>query len=336
MAALVWVVHLAITHREDRLSHAALLDELIAAANEESDTPTPSIAAPDKASPEPAFPEVWTRMAGLNVWLGGKREERSEGATRIVVMLHGYGKPRETLLMLAEREATRFGTVFLFPEAPVALDWRRRAWWNPGRGYRENGHNYPPHEGLVTARRTVLALLDEVRRRLSVTPDEIVLAGFSQGATLALEVALNAPEPLGGLALLSAKPLEFSRVRERIARLQEVKVLIAHGRWDPVASFNAADRLRRALRRDGIQVTWVPYDGGHVISAMAQRQFSRFIAVAIDPDEPGATFARNRAGNARLESGTSSDAHIGVPTAPASLPLEGPPAPGMVRSPLGP
>jgi phospholipase/carboxylesterase len=231
-------------------------------------------------------------MAGLNVWIAGRREPEGEQEPRIVVMLHGFAKPRETLLIMAEREATKFGTIFIFPEAPVALDWRRRAWWRPrsavamdalegwsprnGRPGRRTKTVLPDQE-VVAARRQVISLLAEVRRRFEVRNDELLLAGFSQGATLALDVALHLKEPVGGLAFLSGKPLDPAAYADSLDRLDDVPVLIAHGRYDPLASFSAVDRMRRAMKRAGIDVVWVPYDGGHDISQSAQWQLRKFI-----------------------------------------------------------
>lgn len=277
VVALVWVAYLhGIRTGEQRV--ASPPPAPIPPAPE---APAPEAPAPASTTPSEGIPEVWTRMAGLNVWIAGRREARNGGETRIVIMLHGYGKPREALLMIAEREAARFGTVFVFPEAPVALDWRRRGWW---RSRRLNGEPNKDQEGLVRARKQVLELVAEARQRFSVHASEIVLAGFSQGATLALDVALHSEAPLGGLALLSPGLHPTHGRTLELSHLSGVPILLAHGRRDAVVPFAASDKLRRTMIAAGLDVTWVPYDGGHVVSWTTQRQLSKFITRVIAPE----------------------------------------------------
>ncbi len=237
------------------------------------------------------MPEVWTRMAGLNVWIAGEREPDGEENPRIVIMLHGFAKPKDSLLIMAEKESAKFGTVFIFPEAPVSIDWRRRAWWTPR--YTNYGSTPPPNDAglrpaskvkyivldreVVAARQMVLNLIQEVTDRFQVSRNEILLAGFSQGASLALDVALHSPEPLGALAFLSGKALHLDEPVKEFASLQKTPVLISHGRTDPLAQFEPVAKMQRQMKEANVEVTFVPYEGGHQVPRMAQVQLNRFI-----------------------------------------------------------
>lgn len=299
MVALVWVSYLSGLDRrpEAKRATAGEIDEELPAADE---------LAKDEPGPEekpPKAPEVWTRMAGLNVWIAGKRERDGEETPRIVVMLHGFAKSRDTLLMIAERESEKFGTTFIFPEAPVALDWRRRAWWRPrvipGLGIEdtelpsENHISRPASfakelvvdRPIMAARKRILALLEEVKREFNVTSGEILLAGFSQGATLALDVALNMNEKLGGIAFLSGKALYLENPLNEFRKLKGTPILVAHGRRDPLASFEATHKMKRTMEQAGLDVTWVPYNGAHQISRGAQLQLGRFIRGIVGDEE---------------------------------------------------
>lgn len=91
------------------------------------------------------------------------------------------------------------------------------------------------------------------RRLLTVLPPRFLLAGFSLGAIVALQIAADAPERLKGLALMSANPLadppeNAARRREavRAARSQGVAEWLASSLW---RSYVAPSRLHdRALR----------------------------------------------------------------------------------------
>lgn len=288
--ALVWVAYLAGLEqgrrsRPERVS--AVTNPATPAAGQQRIEPPAMVFASESR------PEVWTRMAGLNVWIAGRRLAAKDEQPRIVIMLHGYGRPRESLLLLAEREADRYGTIFIFPEAPVAVDWHRRAWWRPQMSAVavgldpwpsiENPNRQPgaqtvmPDDDVVAARQLVTALIAEVRARFDADNDELLLAGFSQGATLALDVALHLEERLGGLVFLSGKPLDPDYAADMLPRLRGLPVLVAHGRDDQVAAFAPVDRLRRMLSAAGVELVWVPFDGGHLISPVAQRFLTWFI-----------------------------------------------------------
>lgn len=286
LISLVWVAYLAGTIRQPPPQQVVVREA-------ELDGP-PLDAEPlgyGELPRERSIPEVWTRMAGLNVWIAGEREPEGERNPRIVIMLHGFAKPRDSLLIMAEKESAKFGTVFIFPEAPVSVDWRRRAWWTPR--YTNYGSTPPPPEAglrpaakvkfivpdreVVAARQKVLNLIQEVVDRFEVSRHEILLAGFSQGASLALDVALHSPEPLGALAFLSGKALYLEDPVEAFAALRETHVLISHGRTDPLAQFEPVAKMQRQMKEAKVNVTFVPYDGGHQVPRAAQFQLNRFI-----------------------------------------------------------
>jgi len=58
-------------------------------------------------------------------------------------------------------------------------------------------------------------------------------------------------------------------------------VLQSHGRDDPLLPFAMAEKLRNALAAAGLEVTWVPFDGGHGIAPNVIDQLSGFLAEAL-------------------------------------------------------
>ena len=232
------------------------------------------------------------QLAGLTVHVAGARKGQAEERNRVVLMLHGYGRPKDSLLRLAGNLSRRFGTVFLFPEAPYHLKkGGRRAWWKPHKiagevdtRLRAEWHNLV---GRTMARQWIIALLAEVREQLGVSAQEIVLVGYSQGATLAVDVALNSPEPLGGLALLSGRFISQRDWYPHLTRLNSVPVFMAHGRNDQMAPFGASTALLMRLREAGVLVDWTPYDGGHSQGAGARARFARFLTHVIVPPSIG-------------------------------------------------
>lgn len=73
---------------------------------------------------------------------------------------------------------------------------------------------------------------EAARRLLPVLPPRFMLAGFSLGAIVALQIAADAPQRLAGLALLSVNPLA-DRPENAVARRAAVQAAReqGHARW---------------------------------------------------------------------------------------------------------
>lgn len=120
-----------------------------------------------------------------------ERGDALENAAAAVLLLHGRGARAEGILQLANRlEIPR--VAYLAPQA------RRRTWY-PYSFMAPIDANEP---FLTSALRAVGGVVDRIHG--SGLPDErIVLAGFSQGACLALEYAARNPTRYGGVVAFS-------------------------------------------------------------------------------------------------------------------------------------
>ena len=93
----------------------------------------------------------------------------------------------------------------------------------------------------------------------------LVLGGFSQGAMLALDVALHQSAPPAGLILMSGTLIADALWRPRMASLAGVPVMLSHGRDDGLLPFSAAEQMRDRLVAAGAAVDWQAFRGGHEI-----------------------------------------------------------------------
>jgi len=206
-----------------------------------------------------------------------------------VVLLHGYGSsPREFLPFTATIQLPGQGR-FVFAEAPEETrppdgPIGGRAWWRLDLAtYRARPETMPDlsrahPEGLVRSTRTIRTLMEEVEGRLGSRPNQTVLGGFSQGAMISADIAFRTDEPLRALILLSGTFVDEARWTQAMPARRGLPVFIAHGRQDDVLRFDSASRLAEAMRRAGLQVTWVPFDGGHEIPASVVTELNRFLA----------------------------------------------------------
>jgi phospholipase/carboxylesterase len=201
-----------------------------------------------------------------------------------VVMMHGFGAPGDDLVDLARSVETPDGTRFVFPEGPLELPGLygdARAWWmldlarieRALAGIVEDRSEEIP-EGLAEARDQIDALLGEL---VAGGARRIVIGGFSQGAMLALDVALHTAHPIAGVAFLSGTRINGTAWAERLARVRGLPVAMTHGRRDALLPFAVAESLRDQLRAAGADVDWVEFAGGHEIPPPALAALGRLI-----------------------------------------------------------
>ncbi len=217
-----------------------------------------------------------------------------------VVLCHGYGAPGDDLVdlgaALVQQRPELSAVRFFFPAAPLELDLGfgdSRAWWpidmaklvaaqaggpDALRAFR----NEEP-VGLPDARKALLRLVDAVLRSTQpdLSPAQLVLGGFSQGAMLACDVALRLEDAPAGLALLSGTLLTEPVWKEKALRRAGLPVFQSHGRLDPILPFEGAEALRNLLREAGLAVTFVPFDDGHTIPRPAFTGLADFLVARL-------------------------------------------------------
>jgi phospholipase/carboxylesterase len=208
-------------------------------------------------------------LAGLTTRIVGPAD-----AALTVVLMHGFGAPGDDLVPLAG--ALALPIRFVFPEAPLELGGLygdSRAWWlldlvrleaELRTGTPRDRRGEVP-EGLPAARDHVARLLDQVKTRLGADDRQLVIGGFSQGAMLALDLALHREVPPAAVIVLSGTLLSEVEWQPRFSRLAGVPVFQSHGKRDPLLPYSIAEELRDRLRAAGASVEWSSFLGGHEI-----------------------------------------------------------------------
>jgi len=235
------------------------------------------------------------QLGGLKVRLTGGTDGRGGGDGPVVVLLHGWGASGDDLVPLGPEIDAPRGTCYVFPEAPLSLQMgfggpssaSGRGWWMldiekrqreiaAGRA-RDLSREVP--KGLAEARARVVALLDELERRIGVK--QIVLGGFSQGAMLACDVALNTSKPLAGLVLLSGTLLAADEWTPLMPKRKGLRVFQSHGSADPLLPSFMAEQLRDLLKQNGLSVDWIGFRGGHEIPGIVLDKLGGFLRAVL-------------------------------------------------------
>ena len=228
------------------------------------------------------------RFGSLKARLTGGLDREGGGAGPVVLLMHGFGAPGDDLVSLWRLLDVPSETRFVFPEAPLELNFGfgdSRAWWmlDMERMARERalGHwreliqEVP--KGLQPVRERVVEAVTQIMQTLHVTPEQMIIGGFSQGAILACDMALRTDFPFAGLILMSGTMVAQDEWLPLIPNRKEFAVFQSHGTDDPILSWETAIHLRDTLRNGGLDVQWVEFRGGHEIPLPVLEQESLFI-----------------------------------------------------------
>jgi phospholipase/carboxylesterase len=189
---------------------------------------------------------------------------QAEGA---VVWLHGLGANGhdfEPIVPYLELPRVRF----VFPHAPLRRvtvngGMEMPAWYDIATLGQEGGEN-AAH--VRDARSQVDALLRREKER-GIAPERTVLAGFSQGAAVALYAGTRYPETLAGILVLSGyEVLPRTREAEPSPANRRTPMLFCHGTLDPlvpVARGRAAFEAHAGPERDA---QWREFPIAHEVS----------------------------------------------------------------------
>ncbi len=173
---------------------------------------------------------------------------------RVMIVLHGLGDSLDGYRFLP--------SVLGIPEMSYLLLNAPDPYYGGYAWYDFMGN---PAPGIGRSRELLLGLLEELAEQ-GVAPADTFLFGFSQGCLMAVDVALRAPDPLGGVVGVSgylAFPEEYPAAFSPAARSQ--RILVTHGQRDPVVPCEPARRQFQDLRKLGVDVEFVTFDKDHTM-----------------------------------------------------------------------
>ncbi len=207
--------------------------------------------------------------------LSGPRLQPAKGqATELVVLLHGYGADGNDLISLAPHwQQLLPGAAFVAPNAPDRVPGTPSGYqWFPIS-------RLDPHEmraGVSAAAPRIAEFLDAELARLHLPPERLALAGFSQGAMLALHLGLRRSVPpaavIGFSSMLATPPPD---------QKASPPVFLTHGGADTVIPVGAMFAAASGLGTAGRPVRWHLAPGmGHGIDAEGLELAGQFLASA--------------------------------------------------------
>jgi phospholipase/carboxylesterase len=194
--------------------------------------------------------------------------ETASHPTVSVIWMHGLGADgRDFAPLVKELNLTGCPPIrFVFPNAPhipVTINggYVMPAW------YDILNLDIPEREDEAGIRASQQAIEELVRHEQARGAQKIILAGFSQGCAMALQVGLRFNSPITGLLCLSGYvPLAHTLNKECHPTSVKTPIFMAHGVADPIVPLYRAEQSRDLLRTLGYDVEWHAYPMQHTVS----------------------------------------------------------------------
>ena len=189
--------------------------------------------------------------------------------THSIIWLHGLGSDGNDFVPIVEKLNLQsdLHTRFVFPHAPmqpVSINNGAvmRAW------YDISGQDLSSDEdasGISISQSAVEELIKREEQN-GIKPENIVLAGFSQGGAIALHTGLRYSDKLAGILVLSSYlPLADMLVTGAHQSNSSTQIFMAHGHKDTVISPDLAISSKQKLLELGYGVNWNMYQMEHSV-----------------------------------------------------------------------
>ncbi len=197
-------------------------------------------------------------------------KETGQHPQRCVIWLHGLGADGHDFEPIVPQliETTRSPTRFVFPHArvrPVTINngMAMRAWYDILGMQIDRDQD---RAGIEQSIDDVNQLIDRELER-GFKPEQIVLAGFSQGGAIALRCGLSRQVALAAVVGLSCYLLQADNRAEWLSDAgSQTPVFIGHGSVDPVVPIALGQHAATALQSSGLNIQWQHWPIAHGVS----------------------------------------------------------------------
>lgn len=192
----------------------------------------------------------------------------------VLILLHGYGGNESDLFFFSDQIPDHWLVISV--RAPFAITSNQWKWYDAKL---ENDKIVIDTEAASRSRKALLQFIGEVTTQFNTKEGRVVLAGFSQGANMALSLALTEPEKILAAACFSGRFTEEIKplIRNKEALLSK-KVFIAHGTKDYMLPIRYAEENRQVLQGLGVDVTLVTDKIAHSVSTKELDGFVQWLS----------------------------------------------------------
>ena len=198
-----------------------------------------------------------------------------------IIWLHGLGADGNDFVSIVPelKLPLNLPLRFIFPHAPlmpVTINggYVMRAWYDI-RSLTIEDH--ADQLGIEASTKKLQELIQH-EKTLGIPTEKIILAGFSQGAVIALTTGLTYPDRLGGIIALSGYLPHGNQVLQKATTAnQTIPIFAAHGREDTIVPYRLGENTSDLLQKNHYRVEWHSYRMPHSVCAEEIRDIADFL-----------------------------------------------------------
>lgn len=198
-------------------------------------------------------------------------------AKRSIIWLHGLGADGNDFVPMAQELnlPEELGIRFVFPHAPIMPitlngGYEMRAWYDISSTLLDTRIDT---QGIARSMKEIEKLIVEEENR-GIPTKNILLAGFSQGAAMALTTGLKYKKPLAGIIALSGYLPPDNDIPQPSYPLP---IFIGHGTFDPIVPIQLGKKAATLLKDLHYDVTWQSYPMPHTVCLDEIKDISAWI-----------------------------------------------------------
>lgn len=202
-------------------------------------------------------------------------------AKKTVIWLHGLGADGNDFVPIVPelKLPASLGVRFLFPHAPIMpvtinSGYQMRAWYDI---VSLSLDQHIDQTSMTKSVRLIGQIIEqEINRGIAI--ENIMLAGFSQGAVIALMTALFYPKRLAGIIALSGYlPMMNEALAKTSPVNKSIPIFMGHGTEDGVVPLNLGKAAYLTLQAAHYNVSWHSYPMAHAVCMEEIQDLSRWL-----------------------------------------------------------
>ena len=205
--------------------------------------------------------------------------QTAENPKIVIIWMHGLGADGNDFApVVPQFNIKNLPIKFVFPHAPkipVTINGGMvmRAWYDI---LAMDIDRHIDQEGIMTSVELIHELIEEQVKQ-GFTYDRIILAGFSQGAAMSIQVSTQFKHKLAGVIALSG----YLPIPEQITNRNKANLttpfFMGHGSQDPVVPFDLGKKSKNTLSNAGYNINWNSYPIQHGVSVDELEDIKKWI-----------------------------------------------------------
>ncbi|MDR6723085.1 phospholipase/carboxylesterase [Paenibacillus amylolyticus] len=186
----------------------------------------------------------------------------------VIFALHGMGSDEQDMLRLMEPLQSDF--IIVAVRGPIAQ----------GSGYaffQIQSIGNPIRELYDASVQGLQQFIVELSSKYAIDPSRRYVAGFSQGAIMAMTLALVMGDAIKGIVAMSGYLPHFVKNEYTLQPNPALSAFVSHGDQDHLFPLQLGEDNANFFRQYTEHVTYVPYHGGHHVTPELYQQFQHFL-----------------------------------------------------------